>query len=121
MPTSIVSCEYKWTAIQCDINESLIRVRVHLTSDKNSYIFQHIYWSETCRALYSENCFLILDTASTSFYLKTKEALHIGWENPSLNKQVNYVNLTLSFKFSVLNTIAFLSLYFLAPYIHVVI
>ena len=31
-----------------------------------------------------------------------KEALHIGWEKPSLNKQVNHVNLTLSFQFSVL-------------------
>ena len=26
-----------------------------------------------------------------------KEALHIGWEKPSLNKQVNHVNLTFSF------------------------
>ena len=73
------------------------RVREHLRSDKNSHIFQHIHGSETCRALCSENCFSILDTASTSFQLKIKEALHIGWENPSLNKQVNHVNLTLSF------------------------
>ena len=73
------------------------RVCEHLTSDKNSHIFQHIHGSETCRALCSENCFSILDTASTSFQLKIKEALHIGWENPSLNKQVNHVNLTLSF------------------------
>ena len=73
------------------------RVREHLTSDKNSDIFQHIHGSETCRALCSENCFSILNTASTSFQLKIKEALHIGWENPSLDKQVNHVNLTLSF------------------------
>ena len=73
------------------------RVREHLTSDKNSHIFQHIHVSETCRALCLDNCFSILDTASTSFQLKIKEALHIGWENPSLNKQVNHVNLTFSF------------------------
>ena len=73
------------------------RVREHLTSDKNSHIFQHIHGSETCRTLCSENCFSIFDTASTSFQLKIKEALHIVWENPSLNKQVNHVNLTLSF------------------------
>ena len=30
-----------------------------------------------------------------SFELKNEEALHIGWEKPSLNKQVNHVNLTL--------------------------
>ena len=68
------------------------RVREQLTSDKNSRIFQHIRGSETCRALCSENCFSILGTAFTSFQLKIKEALHIGWENPSLNKQVNHVN-----------------------------
>ena len=73
------------------------RVREHLTSDKNSHIFQHIHGSETCRDLCSENCFSILDTASTPFQLEIKEALHIGWENPSLNKQVNHVNLSLSF------------------------
>ena len=66
------------------------RVHEHLTSDKNSHIFQHIHGSETCRDLCSENCFSILDTASTPFQLEIKEALHIGWENPSLNKQVNH-------------------------------
>ena len=81
-----------------DTNRHLAtRVPEHLTSDKNLHIFQHIYGSETCRALCLGNCFSILDTASTSFQLKIKEALHIGWENPSLNKQVNHVNLTLSF------------------------
>ena len=73
------------------------RVCEHLTFDKNSHISQHIHESETCRALCSDNCFSILDTVSSSFQLKTKGALHIGWENPSLNKQVNHVNLTLSF------------------------
>ena len=63
------------------------RVREHLTSDKNSRIFQHINGSEACRALCSEDCFSIFDTASTSYQLKIKKALHIGWEKPSLNKQ----------------------------------
>jgi len=31
----------------------------HLTSDKNSHIFQHIYRAETCKALCSEDCFSI--------------------------------------------------------------
>ena len=74
------------------------RVREHLTSNENSRIFQRIHGSETCRALCSENCFSILDTASTSFQLRIKEALHIRWENPSLNKQVNHVNLIHSLK-----------------------
>ena len=48
------------------------RVREHLTSDKNSHIFQDINRSETCKALCSEDCFSIFDIASTSFQLKIK-------------------------------------------------
>ena len=73
-----------------------------LSDVKNSNIFQHIKRSETCKALYSEGCFSILDTASTSFQLKIKEALYIGWEKPLLNKQVNNVNLSFSFQLSLL-------------------
>ena len=69
------------SARQNDINLAT-RVREHLTSDKNSHILQHIFGSETYRALCSENCFSILDTAPVSFQRKIKEALHIGWENP---------------------------------------
>ena len=76
------------------------RVREHLSSDKNSHIFQHINGSEACRSLCSEDCFSILDTASKPFQLKIKEALHIAWEKPSFNKQVNHVNLALSLQFS---------------------
>ena len=47
--------------------------------------------------LCAQKCFSILTTASTFFQLKIEEALHNGWESPSLNKQVNHVNLTLSF------------------------
>ena len=92
------------------------RVREQLTSDQNSHIFQHIYWSETCRALCSENCFSILDTASTSFQLKIKEALYIGLKNP--NKQVNHVILTLSFWFSMLNTYCFFSIMVFSSVLH---
>ena len=49
------------------------RVRESLTSDKNSHSPQHIHWSEKCRAVRSENCFSILDTATASFHeLKTR-------------------------------------------------
>ena len=33
--------------------------------------------------------------ALTNFQLKIKEALHIEWEQPALNKQLKRVNLTL--------------------------
>ena len=74
---------YKFSCTGCstcyvgETNRHIVtRVREHLTSDKNSHIFQHINGSEACRALCSEECFSILaDTASTSFKLKIKEAL----------------------------------------------
>ena len=37
-------------------------------------------------SLCSEECFEILDSASTGFQLKIEEAMHILWEKPSLNK-----------------------------------
>ena len=72
------------------------RIREHLSTDKNSHIFQHLKMSDHCRALCSESCFSILDTASTSFQFKIKEALHIHWEKPSLNRQIFLVNLSLA-------------------------
>ena len=46
--------------------------------------------SENCRSLCSEDCFKILDSASISFQLKIKEAMHILWEQPSLNFQLKH-------------------------------
>ena len=43
----------------------------------------------TSCSLCTEGCFEILDSASTSFQLKIKEAMHILWEQPSLNFQSN--------------------------------
>ena len=113
-----ISCAGCSTCYVGETNRHLAtRVREHLTSDKNSHIFQHINGSEVCRSLCSEDCFSILDTASMSFQLKIKEALHRGWEKPSLNKQVNHVNLTLSLS----NTHCFPIIVFPLPHIHVVI
>ena len=53
------------------------RIREHLASDKNSHIFKHLKGSVNCGSLCSEDCFKILDSASTSFQLKIKEAMHI--------------------------------------------
>ena len=73
------------------------RIRVHLSSYKHSHIFKHLRSSENCCSLCSEDCFKILDSASTSFLLKIKEAMHILWEQPSLNSQVKHLNLSLSY------------------------
>ena len=73
------------------------RVREHLTADGNSHILKHLNASIQCKQLANENCFTILDSALTTQLLKIKEALHIQWEQPSLNKQIYHANLTLSF------------------------
>ena len=64
----------------------------------------HLRGSENCRSLCSEDCFKILDSATTSFQLKIKEAMHILWEQPSLNSQVKHLNLSLSLVSSLLNS-----------------
>jgi len=71
------------------------RVREHLFSDRNSHIYKRLKDSEFCRNLCSEACFSIIDSTPTVFQLKIKEALHIEWERPPLNKQLKHLNLSL--------------------------
>ena len=63
----------------------------HFSFDKHSHIFQHPRGSKNCCSHCSEDCFKILDSASTSFQLKFEEAMHILWEQPSLNSQVKHL------------------------------
>ena len=50
------------------------RIKEHLETDKKSHIFAHLVNNETCKALSTENCFEIIDCASTIFkgYLRYK-------------------------------------------------
>ena len=43
-----------------------------------------------------EGCFHVIDYASSPFRLKIKEALHINWLKPGLNKQKEHANITIS-------------------------
>ena len=74
----------------------LVRIREHLKTDKNSHIFQHINKNITCKNKCNDSCFSIIDTASTEFTLKIKEAMHIEWLKPSLNKQKTHINLSIN-------------------------
>ena len=58
-------------------------------------IFKHFLNSQQCRTSCSNDCFSILDHASTTFQLKIKEAIHIQRDKPTLN-QLYHVNLKLS-------------------------
>ena len=72
------------------------RVGEQLVSDGTSHIFRHLRNSPQCRTLCSDECFNILDHAPTTFQMKIKEAIHIQREKPTLNHQLNHVNLKLS-------------------------
>ena len=72
-------------------------MREHLISDKNSHIYKHLKSSSVCREACNENCFTVLDSASTANKLKIKKALHIMWEEPNWNKQLNHYNISLNF------------------------
>ena len=105
VPRSLRSCVvYKFICVGCNsvyIGETSrhlsTRVREHLFTDKNSHIFKHLKSSSTCKDACGEGCFRVLDSASSHHNLRIKEALHIMWERPNLNKQLNHYNVSLNF------------------------
>ena len=72
------------------------RIKEHLENDKMSHIFAHLVNNENSMALSIENCFEIIDSASTLFRLKLKEAMHIIWKKPALNKQQKHVSISIT-------------------------
>ena len=52
--------------------------------------------NKNSRTLCSDECFSILDHASTTLELKIKEAIYIQWKPPTLNRQLYHVNSKLS-------------------------
>ena len=81
-----------------DIFQRAFRVREYLTRNRTSDIFMHLQHSEECRKLCSKKCFSILDSVQNRRQFLLKEAAHIRWENPTLNKQLKYAELALSFE-----------------------
>ena len=76
-----VSVVYKFMCAGCNacyVGETTrhfsTRVREHMFSDRTSHIFKQLHNSEQCRTSCSNDCFSILDHASTTFQLKIKEA-----------------------------------------------
>ena len=85
IPRGLRTCViYKFSCTGCNacyVGESSqhlsTRMREHLVCDKNSHVFRHLQNSQQCRTLRSDECFSILDHASTTLQLKIKEAIHI--------------------------------------------
>ena len=71
------------------------RIKEHLKTDKKSHIYQHLSSNQNCFNCCTDDCFSILDYASTKYQLKIKEALYIKWLDPILNKQKKTFKITL--------------------------
>ena len=72
------------------------RIKEHLETDKKSHIFAHLVNIESCKTLSTKTYFEVIDSISTPFRLKLKEAMHIMWKKPSLNKQQKHVSISLT-------------------------
>ena len=71
------------------------RIKEHLKADKKSHTYQHLSSNQNCFNCCTDDCFSILDYASTKYQLKIKEALYIKWLDPILNKQKKTLKITL--------------------------
>ena len=70
------------------------RIKEHLETDSKSHIFKHLDTNRKCNKLCNAECFEIIDSATSSYRLKLKEAMYITWEKPSLNKQVKHISIS---------------------------
>ena len=74
-----------------------VRMDEHLRRDKASHVFKHINENMDCFDKCDVNSFKIIDRASTPFGLKIREAIHVNWLKPALNRQKIALKLTLDF------------------------
>ena len=71
-------------------------IEEHLEKDKKSHIFKHLNENHNCKNLSTPDCFQIIDSASSKFRLKLKEAMHITWTKPLLNRQLKHVTISIT-------------------------
>ena len=69
---------------------------MHLGKDKNSQILKHLQENSHCRQVSNFDYFDTFDRDNFHFRLQLKEAMHITWKKPILNKQIKHVTLTIS-------------------------
>ena len=93
---------YKYTCANCQIGyvgetcrHLHERVKEHLTQ-KSSHIFKHLEENPTCKEKSDISSFQIIDNDNSVFRLKIKEAIHINWTKPELNKQVKHMVVSIS-------------------------
>ena len=71
------------------------RIKDYLEKDKKSHIYPHLQENPQWKKV-DLDCFAFIDCASSYFGLQIKEAMHINWKKPGLNKQVKHVGITVS-------------------------
>ena len=65
-----------------------VGVHEHLhKKSKPSSVFLHLENNPNCRSACDESCFQVIDSDSSPYRLKVKEAIHTEWIKPVLNKQ----------------------------------
>ena len=65
------------------------RIKEHLGKDKNSQILKRLQENPHCSQVSYFDCFDVIDCDTSHFRLQLKEAMHITWKKPILNKQKN--------------------------------
>ena len=71
------------------------RIDEHFKS-KFSHIFKHLSENPACKQTCDKSCFQVIDSDNSAFRLKIKEAMHISWLKPELNKQVRHLAVSIS-------------------------
>ena len=64
------------------------RVKEHGSSNSNSAIYSHLLSCETCKSNFSCNNFSVIDSCKNDFEVTIKEAFHIKFSKPIMNKQL---------------------------------
>ena len=64
------------------------RVKEHGTSPSNSAVSNHLTSCETCKLNFSCDSFSIMDSGKNDFEVTIKEALHIKFKKPTINRQL---------------------------------
>ena len=72
------------------------KIDEHLEKDKKPHIYSHLQENPQCQEKVNSDCIEIIARASSYFRLQIKEAMHINWKKPELNKQVKHVGITIS-------------------------
>ena len=71
------------------------RIEEHLGKDKNSLLLKHLQENTHCKQVGNFDCFDVIDRDTSHFRLQLKEAMHITWKKPILNKQIKHFTLTI--------------------------